>query len=1647
MTSTLTNAIIRIIDTQGETIGTGFIVADKLAITCAHVVEFAGSRSGKTVHFVFYATGEEATATIEPDGWRAPEDEDIALLRLNDPLPVGVEPLPLWPAKGSDGHPFSSFGFPKIGGKDESHITGYIDGLINNGRWLQISSAQISPGVSGGPVFNTQTGRVVGVISEFPTWQDKFSGRNQAGDRFGRHVATNFATPTEILLEIWPDLAANLQPVRPRADFYRHILTPIHYVPRPELLADIKRILLAEISRLALTSVIKMDALHGMGGIGKSVAARILCDDPEIWAVFPDGILWATLGREITEAGLKAKLSDWITALGGVINEIAPSLESLKNKLSGLLQDKACLLIIDDVWRRKEAEWFQPGSPACRLLLTTRDAEVARNMGAVIHPIPPMREAEAIQLLEKWTEQPLSHRHPDMTRQITQRLGYLPVALRLAGAQLRRKSPATWLEQFDAHKLALPRAEEVHDSLKATFDLSLNDLPLETQRLYTTLAIFKEDEPTPFVAVARLWAELGGLNQGETADLLQDLAARALLQLAPELPPAVPAASYPVQSQDTAFIPLPSSFTLHGLLRDFIVAKLMDAPGVHAAIHRALLRAYRPTEATSWHNIPDDGYLYNHLAYHLNTLADLDDYQAGTELCGLFANDRWLHARVSEDGYRYDGYLGDLELAWRRTHAQTLAQIADNQPPTILANCLHYDLIRISINSLVANYPPTLLVQAVKTGIWSAERGLSIAREMRETSTRVETLTGLAPHLSADLLTEALTAAQQIELEYYRIEALVGLAPYLLIDKLTKILVTINRLENDYGRAQLLTKLAPHLPTDLLTEALVVARQIKDNYARVQALTGLAFYLSPEERLSMLCEALASARQIKDNYARIKALTDLIPYLLPEERLSVLAEALTSTRQIKDELALTQVLTGLAPHLSPDLLTEALAIVNQIESEWEHGEALSGLIPYLPSDLLAKTLDAAGQEGYYHVKALTALVPHLPPRKQKVVLSEAIDAARQFKDVRGYERVYNEALIALAPHLSPDLLTEALTFAQLIIDDDDCVQILSALFPYLPPDLLPEALKAAQQITVEHYRVRALTALFPHLPSNLLSDALTIVRRIKYKNDRVIALACLIPHLPVADVEAVLVEALTVARQIKDANIYFETLMGLFPYLSMTEREVVLPEVLIVIREIESEWDRNQALISLASYLSSKEQKTVLAEALATTISQIDLEWDHDEMLTSFLPHPPLDFEAKDRVAAGRINDEYVSFKTFISLFPYLSPDLLAEALAATRKIKNEQYRSEVMITLAPYLSSLEQKAVLTDVLNAIRHIRWNHHDTKVLTELASHLSPDLLAKVLTAAQQIESEYNRTQALTSLAPYLPPDLLAEALTAARQIESEEGRARVLGNLAPLLPSMERETVLTDALAAAQHIRWENHRAEVLTELAPHLPPGLLTQALIVARQIENVYAHAHANALTGLAPYLPPDLLAEALTAVRQIESEYNRVRALTGLAPYLPPDLLAQALTAARQIKNQEHHAQALASLVPHLPLTEQEEVLAEALDAVRHTEWSTRRAEVLVSLAPHLPPDLLAEALVTAQQIGNEYDRTPVLTALAPHLSPELIIEALIGQLVHPCREILEQLKPGGLYDLDRLNLPPETALALVRSVVEIGGQWEWL
>jgi hypothetical protein len=99
-------------------------------------------------------------------------------------------------------------------------------------------------------------------------------------------------------------------------------------------------------------------------------------------------------------------------------------------------------------------------------------------------------------------------------------------------------------------------------------------------------------------------------------------------------------------------------------------------------------------------------------------------------------------------------------------------------------------------------------------------------------------------------LSEALSAAAQIPPDATnfignnaRAEALTGLAPHLPAELLSEALSAATQIRDESARAKALSGLAPHLPAELLSEALSAAAQIRDESARAKALSGLAPHL------------------------------------------------------------------------------------------------------------------------------------------------------------------------------------------------------------------------------------------------------------------------------------------------------------------------------------------------------------------------------------------------------------------------------------------------------------------------------------------------------------------------------------------------------------------------------------------------------------------------------------------------------------------------------------------------------------------------------------------------------------------------------------------------------------------------------------
>ena len=127
--------------------------------------------------------------------------------------------------------------------------------------------------------------------------------------------------------------------------------TPVDFVARPEEFAALKTALLdARGEPVAITS-----ALKGAGGYGKTTLAKALCADGDIQDAYHDGVLWVTLGESPGDP--QGRIEDLIHVLRGARESFATRDAALA-RLGELLADRRCLLVIDDVWHRGDAEPF-----------------------------------------------------------------------------------------------------------------------------------------------------------------------------------------------------------------------------------------------------------------------------------------------------------------------------------------------------------------------------------------------------------------------------------------------------------------------------------------------------------------------------------------------------------------------------------------------------------------------------------------------------------------------------------------------------------------------------------------------------------------------------------------------------------------------------------------------------------------------------------------------------------------------------------------------------------------------------------------------------------------------------------------------------------------------------------------------------------------------------------------------------------------------------------------------------------------------------------------------------------------------------------------------------------------------------------------
>ncbi|MGD1808754.1 NB-ARC domain-containing protein, partial [Dapis sp. BLCC M126] len=839
-------------------------------------------------------------------------------------------------------------------------------------------------------------------------------------------------------------------------------------------------------------------AIHGLGAVGKSTLAQALAYDEEVQSRFSDGILWVTLGQE---PNILPMLSGWVQTLGDY-NFKSTSVEATADHLRTLLSKKSVLLVVDDAWSPDHAQFFNVGGSRCQVLVTTRNKAIARPLGAEIYSLDVMTLSQSMQLLSQILGREIRGEEAKQAEALVKELGYLPLALELAAAQVA-EDDMSWGELLEdiqgeiarLKTLAIPGAEDAvneanlkKSSLTASLNLSVKRLTQKRREDFIWLGILPDDvNITPGMATV-LW----GMNDEiDATKQLRYLRSQALLLNGVALPDGKP--TYRLHD------------LFHDLARYLLTAPLHpteegDLPGLGirlAKAHKIFLKKYRKlTDNHLWHTLPNDGYIHQHLVWHLEKAGKIE------EIHGLLAEESKSGTNGWYETCELLGQMGifitDVARAW-----ELAVDLDEGRLSQVVSLQCRYALITASINSLAANLPGNLLVALVKHNFWTPEQGLAYALQKPEPRDKGDSLAKLVDYLPDSLkkaFSEVLATARQIKDErYYRVQ-LPQLTP-------AQALAVTRQIQCEEHRAEFLRAWADKFP-EILPEVLAAARQIEDEYHRAQLLSALADKLTPE----ILPEALAAARQIYSEEYRAQVLS-----VLADKSPKILPEALAAARQIQDEYQSAEFLRAWADKF-PEILPEVLAAARQIEDEYHRAQLLSALADKLTPEILPEALTAARQiqSEYPRARVLRALADKFPE-----ILPEALAAARQIQS-----EYYRARVLGALVDKFPEILPEALAAARQIQYQENRAEVLNALADKLTPELLPEALAAARQIQSEYYRARVLRALADKLPE-ILPEALAAARQIQYQENRAQLLSALADKLT----PELLPEALAAARQ------------------------------------------------------------------------------------------------------------------------------------------------------------------------------------------------------------------------------------------------------------------------------------------------------------------------------------------------------------------------------------------------------------------------------------------------------------------------------------------------------------------------------------
>lgn len=183
-------------------------------------------------------------------------------------------------------------------------------------------------------------------------------------------------------------------------------------------------------------------AFSGPPGVGKSTLAVHVAH--RVRHHFPDGQIFANVGGVAATGPVPVPVltAAVLRAFGVPGRDLPDETEERIGLVRSILADRRVLIVLDDVATEAQVRAVMPGTAGSAMLVTSR-RPLAGLVGARFVPIPVLTPAESLTMLRAIVGPARVRAEMNVAREVTERCGHLPLAVRVIGARLVVQPGAT----------------------------------------------------------------------------------------------------------------------------------------------------------------------------------------------------------------------------------------------------------------------------------------------------------------------------------------------------------------------------------------------------------------------------------------------------------------------------------------------------------------------------------------------------------------------------------------------------------------------------------------------------------------------------------------------------------------------------------------------------------------------------------------------------------------------------------------------------------------------------------------------------------------------------------------------------------------------------------------------------------------------------------------------------------------------------------------------------------------------------------------------------------------------------------------------------------------------------------------------------